>query len=140
MGTRSTVKFFDRNGNNLISLYNQYDGYYSGVGAELLEFLESDKSKANGFSDMALLYVCFKKKGVAYSTYATTKDDKQDFNYEIWETDEGLKFNIIEERYSKEFDTFVYVKTLYWGGFDEFKTFIEAEAQKEKDYWNSLSV
>ena len=140
MGTRSTVKFYNRNNRCLLSLYNQYDGYYSGVGTELLEFLESDKSNANGFEDMVLLYVCFKKKGNPYNTYATIETDNQEFNYEIFDTEEGLKFNIIEERYSKEFDTLIYVKTLFWGGLDEFKTFIEAEAQKEQDYWNSLSV
>ena len=57
MGTRSTVKFYNRNNKNLISLYNQYDGYYSGVGMELLEFLESDKSKTSSLKPSATTYL-----------------------------------------------------------------------------------
>lgn len=140
MGTRSTVKFYNRNDRNILSLYNQYDGYYSGVATELIEFLESDKSKANGFEDMALLYVCYKKQGKPLHTYLTIEEDKQEFNYEIHDTKAGLRFKIIEEHFDKEQEKFVYYTVLAYASFDEFKAFVERKAKEEQDYWNSINA
>ena len=48
MGTRSTIKFY-RNKHNekpnvcVASIYQQYDGYISGVGHELANFLKDKK-------------------------------------------------------------------------------------------------
>lgn len=99
MGTRSTVKFIDRYGKNLLSLYNQYDGYYEGIGEELLEFFKNKENYGNGFSDTALLYVCYKKQGKPYHTYLTTQVDLQEYNYEIQDTEDGLRFTIIRDYY-----------------------------------------
>ena len=41
MGTRSITVVKDRNGNKIIEMYQQYDGYLEGVGAELLAFIAS---------------------------------------------------------------------------------------------------
>lgn len=46
MGTRSTVSFFE-NKKHLVSIYQQYDGYLSGVGEELKDFL-NEKVLVNG--------------------------------------------------------------------------------------------
>ena len=49
MGTRSTTKFFNEHSDKPVcAIYQQYDGYLSGVGKELAEFL-SDKKVINGF-------------------------------------------------------------------------------------------
>lgn len=48
MGTRSTVKFY-QNRDNILSLYQQYDGYIAGVGRQVLNLLEK-YSIVNGLS------------------------------------------------------------------------------------------
>ena len=55
MGTRSTISFYQYDENHKEkqfygSIYQQYDGYYSGVGAELQEML-AGKRIINGFSN-----------------------------------------------------------------------------------------
>ena len=126
MGTRSTVKFYNRNGRCILSLYNQYDGYYEGVGQELVDFFDNKDNYGNGFEDTALLYVCYKKQGKPYHTYLTNENDKQEYNYSIFEDDKGeLTFEIEEERWVEKWDTFVMVPTLRFASFEHFKTFIE---------------
>lgn len=134
MGTHSTVKFFNRNGRCILSLYNQYDGYYEGVGQELVDFFNNKDNYGNGFEDTALLYVCYKKQGKAYNTYLTNEHDKQEYNYSIFEDDKGeLTFEIEEERWVEKWATFVLVHTLRYADFDKFKTFIEKGGNKEYD-------
>ena len=99
MGTRSTVKFIDRNGRYLLSIYNQFDGYYEGIGQELVEFFSNPENYGNGFEDTALLYICKKKQGKPYHTYLTTQTDEQEYNYEIYDTEDGLKFTIKKDYY-----------------------------------------
>lgn len=120
MGTRSTVKFYSE-GRCVLSLYNQYDGYYSGVGKELVDFFEDKNNMGNGIQDTALLYVCYKKEGKPYHTYATTENDIQEYNYSIYEYKGKLIFEISRERWSEEFNDIVVVKTLRLGTFEEFK-------------------
>ena len=48
MGTRSTVKFYDK-GVPILSVYQQYDGSIEGVGYDLANFLK-DKTVINGIS------------------------------------------------------------------------------------------
>ena len=95
MGTRSTTKIYD-NGKLVLALYKQFDGYIEGWGKESKEFLNlgkwcngiclADTEKGirvfNGISDFALQIVTnFKTE--AGGLYATTEDDKQEYNYEI---------------------------------------------------------
>lgn len=49
MGTRSLTFVYDERNNPIINLYRQYDGYPSGHGAELAEFL-AGKKIVNGLS------------------------------------------------------------------------------------------
>lgn len=52
MGTRSTIKFiekYDDNEQELVNIYQQYDGYIDGVGKDLAKWLLS-KKLVNGFS------------------------------------------------------------------------------------------
>lgn len=129
MGTRSTIKFYDRYYRNLLSIYNQYDGYLEGIGAELVEFFESEQSRGNGFSDVALLYVIYKKSG-AYHTYATTENDIQEYNYIIQETDEGLRFTV---KYQDFIDGQEVLRTIIdWVDYKTFKDIIEKKLEKIK--------
>lgn len=48
MGTRSTISFYDDK-EHYVSIYQQYDGYLSGVGQNLYDFLNS-KTLVNGLS------------------------------------------------------------------------------------------
>jgi hypothetical protein len=49
MSTRSLTAILDNNGNELVTIYNQYDGYPSGYGVDLAEFL-SEFTIINGVS------------------------------------------------------------------------------------------
>jgi len=49
MGTRSTIALYD-NDEAMINMYRQFDGYPSGHGLELAEFLNSFEAITNGFS------------------------------------------------------------------------------------------
>lgn len=91
MGTRSTVKFYD--GEDCIcSIYQQYDGYLSGVGKELAEFLQSKKivngynmetqNQANGMGCLSAQYVAQHKKGIG-NLYMTTSYNRQEYNYVV---------------------------------------------------------
>lgn len=108
IGTRSTVKFYD--GEDCIcAIYQQYDGYLSGVGKELAEFLESKtmvngftKSysiQANGIGCLSAQYVAEKKDGVG-NLYMTTSHDTQEYNYVVrLSGDKGLIIKAFEERH-----------------------------------------
>jgi hypothetical protein len=75
MGTRCLTRVFDTNGKELICLYRQHDGYLSGHGAELAEFLSglelvngirftsSDKVQVNGAGCLAAQLVAHFKEG-----------------------------------------------------------------------------
>lgn len=95
MGTRSTVKFYDESDEPILCVSQQYDGYISGVGHDLAKFLKGkkiiygfglDQTMENGFANgigcLAAQYVVERKRGIG-GFYLTTKDDKEQFNYEV---------------------------------------------------------
>jgi len=55
MGTRSITRVRDEGDKVIIELYKQYDGYPSGLGKELLEFIES-KTMVNGFGSDKMVF------------------------------------------------------------------------------------
>ena len=93
MGTRSTIKFYEGN-KPLLSIYTQYDGYISGVGHDLANFLKDIKvvngygskdtifNAANGMGCLAAQYLA-KFKDKIGNVYITTPDDEQEYNYEV---------------------------------------------------------
>lgn len=124
MGTHSTVKFYER-GKCMLAIYNQYDGYVAGEGKEILDFYENKDWRGNGFDDEALLYVCYKKNGKPYHTYATTENAIEEFNYEIYDTEDGLRFTIKELTWDDDGEI---LKTLLrLATFDEFKNYVKAK-------------
>ena len=112
MGTRSTVKFIEQVKDRetkltkevtLVSIYQQYDGYASGVGLTLAEFLNEvkmvngissrDEGKlANGIGCLSAQYIAHIKEGVG-GVYITNPEDQQGYDYEVVVGYEGEGWN-----------------------------------------------
>lgn len=98
MGTRSLTFVYD-NKEPMINMYRQFDGYPSGHGSELAEFLNSfdaivngipvgDKRKmANGMGCLAAQMIAnFKTDVGGFYIYPVSADDcGQDYEYHIFE-------------------------------------------------------
>jgi len=96
MGTRSLTRIYD-NGELLLQLYKQYDGYPSGWGLQLARYLSGGKAVNgygsdselhkiwNGADDLAAqLIVRFKTKvGGLYVVSPKASDCGQEYEYEI---------------------------------------------------------
>ena len=89
MSTRATVKFFDSEEKCLLSVYVHHDGYVGGtcgLGLRLNSLFKRYKMEADGISDLALLFVKDYKDG-PMDMYATTPQDTQEYNYEMYADD-----------------------------------------------------
>jgi len=120
MGTRSLTFIYD-DGQVLVNMYRQFDGYPSGHGTELAAFLASGKM-VNGFSRteerqfngmccLAAQMVAHFKKGVGgfYLMAPGTSDHGQEFEYHVREGDAGLGIEVTDG-----------TDTLFIGSLDEF--------------------
>jgi hypothetical protein len=96
MGTRSLTKVIDEDGNVLVNMYRQYDGYPSGHGLELANFLygtvivnglgmERPKKLANGAGCLAAQMVAhFKTEpGGIYLMPIDSNSCCQDYEYKV---------------------------------------------------------
>jgi hypothetical protein len=112
MGTRSLTFVYDEQ-EVVINMYRQYDGYPTGHGAELADFLGQfrmtsgipvgrDKTGdriANGMGCLAAQLVSHFKGSDAGQFYlypATAVDCGQDFEYHIYKDAEGLRVRITD--------------------------------------------
>lgn len=104
MGTRSTIKFYDEQGDCVASIYQQYDGYPSNVGLKLAQFL-SRKSLINGISGQTMEYVangigCLAAQFIAEiktkigNVYMTSESDTEEYDYVVKNTDNGLEVSV----------------------------------------------
>ncbi len=98
MGTRSLTFVYDNDRQAVINMYRQFDGYPSGHGLELAEFLNSfdavvngtpvgDKRKlANGMGCLAAQLIANFKTGVGgfYIYPVTAKDCGQEYEYHVY--------------------------------------------------------
>jgi len=96
MGTRALTFVYDEDGDSIINLYRQFDGYPSGHGFELAEFLvqlklvngirKSDSNIANGMGCLAAQLVArFKTECGNFYLHSVSNDDLgQDFEYHIY--------------------------------------------------------
>jgi hypothetical protein len=115
MGTCSTTHISDEDGNHLVSIYRQFDGYFTGHGQELADFLKS-KLLVKGYSDaestnqavgmgcLAALLICLLKKNRIGNVYITDKDNRGDYNYFVTYAggkEQGMQVNIRVESYGK---------------------------------------
>lgn len=91
MGTRSITVVKDQNGQKIIEMYKQYDGYPEGLGAELLDFVKSgklvngigsDEKVFNGIECFAAQLVDYFKEGAGgIYLHAPTTDYKNKKKY-----------------------------------------------------------
>jgi hypothetical protein len=107
MGTRALTFVFSEEGEKIINLYSQYDGYPSGHGAELAEFLNSGRvvngingigkeRQFNGMGCLAAQLVANFKNGAGgfYLYPVTSKDCGQDYEYHIYNIDGEFKIEV----------------------------------------------
>lgn len=124
MGTRSLTFVYER-GMPIINMYRQYDGYPTGHGAELAEFLdgytvvngfgEKRPKLANGMGCLAAQMVAhFKTEVGNFYLYNTAETDcGQDYEYHLHED------KIIVKNYSGN--------EIFNGAWDEFAAFCSEE-------------
>ena len=115
----------------LVCMYRQFDGYPSGMGSDLAEFLNGGKlvngiSLAetervfNGMGCLAAQLVAHFKNGAGgYYLYPTnTKDAWQDYEYEIIQHEEDpIQLKVLEVGKGK--------RTLYFGEPKDFESWLE---------------
>ena len=103
MGTRSTIAFIDKRitkdgktyTDELVRIYQQYDGYPSGVGLELAHWLKDKKiingfgygktaenGYCNGVGCMSAQFIHDFKVGIG-GLYIINHDDIEDYNYKV---------------------------------------------------------
>jgi len=97
VGTRSTIKFIRKSGNDLtplVNIYQQYDGYVEGVGYDLAKWLKGKRiingigmgqntnAYANGFECLIAQFIRDFKKEVG-GLYITTIDNSQEYDYQV---------------------------------------------------------
>ena len=114
MGTRSTTRIYE-DGNLLLTLYKQYDGYIEGWGNQLKEFIKSG-TFVNGISLNEKRRVfngvgCFAAQLIKEykerpgGLYVTTEEDEQEYNYRIYKRNDKLIIECDEdETFTEEFD------------------------------------
>lgn len=106
-----------------MALYRQYDGYPSGHGQELADFLNgkrlvngygdpSSKTEANGVGCLAALLVAHLKKDQIGDIYITSQTDSQEYNYTVYKGENGLRIKcesgydgFLFDVYAKDFDS-----------------------------------
>ena len=129
MGTRSLTFVYDEQGNKIINLYRQYDGYPTGHGQELAEFLNNQKMY-NGAGDLAALLVAhFKKEPMHYYLYPTDVEDcGQDYEYHIYSSGINISIKIMNCGWNcfgeTQDDTY---EPLFVGSLEEFTKYCASE-------------
>lgn len=107
MGTHAIVRFVDKSGKVILAVYHQYDGYPSGVGLVLANFLlkhklcygipshppGGGKIWSNGMECMAAQYIAEVKTRPG-TVYIAGADEQDEYNYTVVENDdESVKIN-----------------------------------------------
>lgn len=98
MGTRSTIKFIRKENDGklvpLVGIYQQFDGYISGVGYDLAKWLKSKRlingissgqntsEYANGFECLIAQFIRDFKEEVG-GFYITDFEDIEEYNYQV---------------------------------------------------------
>ena len=136
MGTRSLTFVYDTYDNKnykIINMYRQYDGYPSGHGAELSEFLQ-DRIIVNGIGGgetrkisngmgclSASLVANFKDEAGGFYLYPVTMTDcGQDYEYHIYNN----RVKVVEMHWSPEKKKSI-GKTIFNGDWNAFKVFVD---------------
>lgn len=115
MGTRSTTAIRDENGKTLVTIYRQYDGYPTGHGQELADFLKARTlingignqtalTHANGMGCLAAQLVTHLKGDQIGNIYITNEGDSQEYNYTVYSKDGQLYMRCESEYYGFIYD------------------------------------
>jgi len=109
MGTRSLTFVYDSNYRPIINLYRQYDGYPTGHGAELADFLsdfvvvngytgKETTRIANGMGCLAAQLIAHFKNGVGqfYIHSVDATDCGQDYEYHVYQKDKELRVAVTD--------------------------------------------
>ena len=110
MGTRSLTFVYSDNDKPLLNLYRQYDGYPTGHGAELAEFLSQfaaitngialgeTRRTANGMGCLAAQLVAHFKNSVGgfYIHSVDSKECGQDYEYHVYQKDKELRVRVTD--------------------------------------------
>jgi hypothetical protein len=126
MGTRSITFFYDdvdqKNEKPFVAVYTQFDGYVSGFGVEISNFLknmkvvngytlqEEEGGFANGMGCLAAQFVCEVKNGIGnvYIVKSDTGTDNVDYVYHVYNNRvvvENLGYILFEGTW-QEYNTF----------------------------------
>lgn len=122
MGTRSLTFVYSEDETKLtarvICMYRQMDGYPSGHGKDLAEFLASSdmvnglgsdsENVFNGVSCMAAQMVAHFKDGPGsiYLHPTNTKDARQDYEYHIYFIDGKFRIRVVGEKFDSTLEAF----------------------------------
>ena len=109
MGTRALTFVYDEYNKPLVNLYRQYDGYPTGHGAELAEFLSDfhitngispseTRRTANGMGCLAAQVVAFFKESVGgfYIHSVDATECGQDYEYHVYQKDKELRVRVTD--------------------------------------------
>ena len=129
MGTRSLTYIEESYGENrekkqnILCMYRQYDGYLSGHGAELAEFLQdfnvvngynsgTPERSANGMGCLAAQLIAHFKDGIGniYIHHPDDKDCGEEFTYTIYKKDGKIRVRAYD----------VWAKTIIFDGSPEY--------------------
>lgn len=107
MGTRSTVKFYNEH-QFICGIYIQYDGYVEGVGKDIYDILKDGilvnginimetRKVFNGMLDLSAMVICKLKKEKTGNVYMTFENDSQEYNYKIYNKNNFICIDIIDD-------------------------------------------
>lgn len=134
MSTRSLTFVKDETGRVLLNMYRQYDGYPSGIGTELYEFLKDIKMVngippgsekiANGAGCLAAQIVAHFKDGPGgvYLHPPSSTDCGQDYEYHITADRSGITVKVMEAAWTGH-----RAKKLYQGDVEGFGAFCKKD-------------
>lgn len=136
MGTRSLTFIKDDTNRVFVNMYRQYDGYPSGHGKDLYDFLKDinmvnglgpgyeDKKIANGTGCLAAQVIAHFKDGPGgiYLFPPSSKDCGQDYEYHVTADESGITVKVMEVGWAGH-----RAKTLYQGDLEGFGAFCQRE-------------
>jgi hypothetical protein len=133
MGTRSLTFVYDETGEPMVNMYRQFDGYPTGHGAELAEFLLSGRmvngltgmgkeKQFNGMGCLSAKMISHFKQGPGgiYIYPVTTNDCWQDYEYHVYKDCVRV--------YNYEH------KGIFDGSWENFKKFCSGDYEGKTDY------
>jgi len=109
MGTRALTFVYSENDKPIVNLYRQYDGYPTGHGAELAQFLSEfhitngissgeTRRTANGMGCLAAQIVAHFKESVGgfYIHSVDATECGQDYEYHVYQKDKELRVRVTD--------------------------------------------